>query len=121
MEISPNRYTRTTNLVIAKTYKGIPLPNHHCEGMCLSLIVPEYNALRLLAMYPSLLLALFAITTKPVLGNKHQLYSGFFAGSQLYGIQFDDETSTLTVVNNITTKSSDGSKWIAIDVCHLSI
>ncbi|KAE8420814.1 hypothetical protein BDV36DRAFT_306303 [Aspergillus pseudocaelatus] len=66
-------------------------------------------------MYPSLLLALLAISTKPVLGNKHQLYSGFFSGSQLYGIQFDDETSTLIVINNITTNSSNGSKWIAID------
>lgn len=70
-------------------------------------------------MYPSLLLALLAISTKHVLGEKHHLYSGFFSGSQLYGIQYDDETSTLTVVNNITTNSSDGSKWIAIDVCCL--
>ncbi|BAE55422.1 unnamed protein product [Aspergillus oryzae RIB40] len=66
-------------------------------------------------MYSSLLLTLLATSTKHVLGEKHHLYSGFFSGSQLYGIQFDDETSTLTVVNNITTNSSDGSKWIAID------
>ncbi|KJK61777.1 Lactonase 7-bladed beta-propeller [Aspergillus parasiticus SU-1] len=66
-------------------------------------------------MYPSLLLALLAISTKHVLGAKHHLYSGFFSGSQLYRIQFDDETSALTVINNITTNISDGSKWIAID------
>ncbi|KAE8378530.1 hypothetical protein BDV26DRAFT_281056 [Aspergillus bertholletiae] len=66
-------------------------------------------------MHPSFLLSMLAISTKQVLASKHHLYSGFFSGSEVYGIEFDDEASTLTVINNITTNSSDGSKWIAID------
>ncbi|KAF5858678.1 hypothetical protein ETB97_003893 [Aspergillus alliaceus] len=34
----------------------------------------------------------------------------------LYAIEFDDEVFSLTVVNNITTASSGGSKWIAVHV-----
>ncbi|KAI0014100.1 3-carboxy-cis,cis-mucoante lactonizing enzyme [Xylariaceae sp. FL0662B] len=51
----------------------------------------------------------------PVLGDTHYFFSGFFAGTSIIGVQFDDSTSSLTLVNNITTDVTDGSKWIAID------
>ena len=54
--------------------------------------------------------------TKLALGETHYLYSGFFAGSTLVGVEFDDSTSTLSLVNNITIQTTSGSKWIAIDV-----
>ncbi|KAF1929970.1 3-carboxy-cis,cis-mucoante lactonizing enzyme [Didymella exigua CBS 183.55] len=50
-----------------------------------------------------------------VLGDSHYFFSGFFAGSTIVGVEFDDATSTLSLVNNITTKATSGSKWIAID------
>ncbi|KAJ4352405.1 uncharacterized protein N0V89_007753 [Didymosphaeria variabile] len=61
------------------------------------------SSLSLLAAVPS------------VLGDKHYFFSGFFAGSTIAGIEFDDSANSLTLVNNITAQSSDGSKWIAID------
>ncbi|KAL5385780.1 hypothetical protein DPSP01_004561 [Paraphaeosphaeria sporulosa] len=51
-----------------------------------------------------------------VLGDKHYFFSGFFSGSLIAGVEFDDATNNMTLVNNITIQSSTGSKWIAIDV-----
>ncbi|KAF2126689.1 3-carboxy-cis,cis-mucoante lactonizing enzyme [Dothidotthia symphoricarpi CBS 119687] len=48
-------------------------------------------------------------------GESHYFFSGFFAGSTIVGVTFDDATSTLSLVNNITTQATSGSKWIAID------
>ncbi|OAG09778.1 3-carboxy-cis,cis-mucoante lactonizing enzyme [Paraphaeosphaeria sporulosa] len=50
-----------------------------------------------------------------VLGDKHYFFSGFFSGSLIAGVEFDDATNNMTLVNNITIQSSTGSKWIAID------
>mgnify|MGYP003662493348 CR=1 FL=1 len=49
-------------------------------------------------------------------GSVHHMFSGAFSGSTIYAIEFDDESNSLTLVNNITSNSSS-SKWIAIDVC----
>ncbi|KAF2654638.1 3-carboxy-cis,cis-mucoante lactonizing enzyme [Lophiostoma macrostomum CBS 122681] len=51
----------------------------------------------------------------PVLSETHYLYSGFFSGSTIVGLEFDDATLTLTLENNITTQATSGSKWIALD------
>ncbi|KAG4421100.1 hypothetical protein IFR04_005743 [Cadophora malorum] len=47
-------------------------------------------------------------------GSVHHMFSGAFSGSTIYAIEFDDESNSLTLVNNITSNSSS-SKWIAID------
>lgn len=52
----------------------------------------------------------------PVLGKAHYFFSGFFAGETIVGVEFDDVISSLTLMHNITTQASSGSKWIAIDV-----
>lgn len=51
----------------------------------------------------------------PVLADSHYFFSGFFSGTTVVAVEFDDSADTLTLVNNITTSAS-GSKWIAIDV-----
>lgn len=48
-------------------------------------------------------------------GTIHHMFSGAFAGSTIYAIEFDDEANTLTLANSISSNSST-SKWIAIDV-----
>ncbi|KAK9419183.1 putative Lactonase, 7-bladed beta-propeller-domain-containing protein [Seiridium unicorne] len=58
---------------------------------------------------------LFAASAAPALADTHYFFSGFFSGSTIVGVEFDDTASTLTLVNNITTSASSGSKWIAID------
>ncbi|KAF2177129.1 3-carboxy-cis,cis-mucoante lactonizing enzyme [Zopfia rhizophila CBS 207.26] len=65
--------------------------------------------MRLSSIFP---LAIFAAS---VLGDTHYFFSGFFAGTTIVGIQFDDATSTLSLVQNIIMQASEGSKWIAID------
>lgn len=57
-----------------------------------------------------------AASTVPVLAEKHYFYSGFFAGSTIVGVEFDDVASSLNIVNNITIESTTGSKWISLDV-----
>ena len=52
----------------------------------------------------------------PVFAESHYLFSGFFSGSTIVGLVFDDATSSLSFVNNITTLASSGSKWITLDV-----
>ena len=51
-----------------------------------------------------------------VSGDKYDFFSGFFSGTTIAKVQFDDSQNTLTMVNNITIPTSGGSKWIAIDV-----
>lgn len=57
-----------------------------------------------------------AVFIVPVLGDTHSFFSGFFSGSTIVAVQFDDTSNSLTIVNNITTPVVSGSKWINIDV-----
>ncbi|KAF6787631.1 hypothetical protein CSOJ01_15176 [Colletotrichum sojae] len=56
-----------------------------------------------------------AAAIAPAVANTHYFFSGFFSGSTIVGVEFDDEKSSLTLVNNITTDATSGSKWIALD------
>ncbi|TDZ99676.1 Carboxy-cis,cis-muconate cyclase [Colletotrichum sidae] len=56
-----------------------------------------------------------AAAAVPAVADSHYLFSGFFSGNTIVGVEFDDATSSLTLVNNITTNASSGSKWIALD------
>ncbi|WYZ45032.1 hypothetical protein EsH8_VIII_000348 [Colletotrichum jinshuiense] len=56
-----------------------------------------------------------AAAASPALATTHYFFSGFFSGSTIVGVEFDDETHSLTLKNNITTDASSGSKWIALD------
>ncbi|KAF2117231.1 Lactonase, 7-bladed beta-propeller-domain-containing protein [Lophiotrema nucula] len=47
--------------------------------------------------------------------DKHYMFSGFFSGSTIAGLEFDDNSLSLSVVNNISTQADSGSKWIALD------
>lgn len=73
-------------------------------------------------MYLSFVLPLITLAGL-VLGDTHYFYSGFFSGSSIVGVEFDDSVSTLTLTQNITIKATatGGSKWIAIDVRHASV
>lgn len=61
-------------------------------------------------------LSLLAVGIAPVLADSHYFFTGFFSGSTIVGVEFDDVASTLTLVNNITTDASSGAKWITLDV-----
>lgn len=67
-------------------------------------------------MHSFTLLSLAAAVT-PAIADTHYFFSGFFSGNTIVGVEFDDEKSSLTLVNNITTDATSGSKWIALDVC----
>ncbi|WQF80559.1 Putative WD40/YVTN repeat-like-containing domain superfamily, lactonase, 7-bladed beta propeller [Colletotrichum destructivum] len=56
-----------------------------------------------------------AAASTPALADTHYFFSGFFSGSTIVGVEFDDQTHSLTLKNNITTDASAGSKWIALD------
>ncbi|OBR12712.1 Carboxy-cis,cis-muconate cyclase [Colletotrichum higginsianum IMI 349063] len=56
-----------------------------------------------------------AAAAAPALADTHYFFSGFFSGSTIVGVEFDDQTHSLTLKNNITTDASAGSKWIALD------
>ncbi|KAF4967940.1 hypothetical protein FSARC_4593 [Fusarium sarcochroum] len=58
---------------------------------------------------------LFPLLAVSALADVHHLFSGFFSGSTIAGIEFDDEALSLTLVKNISSTSDDGSKWIALD------
>lgn len=45
----------------------------------------------------------------------HYLFSGFFNGTRIAALEFDDAKSSLDLVNNITI-NANSSKWISIDV-----
>lgn len=57
--------------------------------------------------------------TLPVIADIHYLYTGYFQQGVISGIEFDDETSTLTLLDNYTV-TSGSSRWIAADVCLLT-
>lgn len=61
-------------------------------------------------------LALVVASSTSALAAKHQLYTGFFAGSTVVALEFDDVTSSLAIINNISTTYTSGQKWIALDV-----
>ncbi|KAL0944674.1 uncharacterized protein CTRU02_202561 [Colletotrichum truncatum] len=56
-----------------------------------------------------------AAAAVPAFADTHYFFSGFFSGNTIVGVEFDDEKSSLTLVNNITTDAASGSKWIALD------
>ncbi|KAF8847988.1 3-carboxy-cis,cis-mucoante lactonizing enzyme [Acephala macrosclerotiorum] len=47
-------------------------------------------------------------------GTVHHMFSGVFSGTDIYAIEFDDETNNLTLASSIVSEASS-SKWIAID------
>ncbi|KAL4947991.1 hypothetical protein BDW69DRAFT_102971 [Aspergillus filifer] len=55
-----------------------------------------------------------------VVGHLHNFYSGFYSGNSLYGIQFDELSSQLTVVYN-GTLDVQSSQWIATDKLHRNL
>lgn len=57
-----------------------------------------------------------AIFSSLVAANTYNMYAGFFSGSTLVRLEFDDATSTLTLAENITAPYTSGQKWIALDV-----
>ncbi|KAJ3546714.1 hypothetical protein NM208_g1866 [Fusarium decemcellulare] len=63
-------------------------------------------------MLPRLLIPFGAVS---VLAETHHFFSGFFAGSTIAGIEFDVETSSLTLTKNISATVDTGSKWISLD------
>ncbi|KAK7415950.1 hypothetical protein QQX98_005523 [Neonectria punicea] len=62
-----------------------------------------------------LLRNLFPLVIASALAEVHHLFSGFFSGSTIAGIEFDDAALSLTLVKNISSSSDDGSKWISLD------
>ncbi|KAF2029954.1 3-carboxy-cis,cis-mucoante lactonizing enzyme [Setomelanomma holmii] len=60
-------------------------------------------------------LSLAAALASPIIADSHYFNSGFFSGSTIVGVEFDDTTNALTLKQNISTKASSGSKWIALD------
>ncbi|CCT75243.1 probable carboxy-cis,cis-muconate cyclase [Fusarium fujikuroi] len=58
---------------------------------------------------------LFPLLAVSAVAEVHHLFSGFFSGSRIAGIEFDDEALSLSLVKNISSASDDGSKWIALD------
>jgi carboxy-cis,cis-muconate cyclase len=49
----------------------------------------------------------------------HYLFSGAFAGSTVAGLEYEDETDSLSLVRNISLNAvneTGGSKWISLDV-----
>lgn len=62
---------------------------------------------------PTVTLAAFAACA---LADSHTLFAGFFSGTNLVRLEFDDSTNALTLVENITAPNTSGQKWIAIDV-----
>lgn len=61
---------------------------------------------------PTVTLAAFAARA---LADSHTLFAGFFAGTTLVRLEFDDSTNALTLVENITAPDTSGQKWIALD------
>lgn len=62
---------------------------------------------------PTLVTAIFSGL---VAAETYNMYAGFFSGSTLVRLEFDDATSTLTLAENITAPYTSGQKWIALDV-----
>lgn len=62
-------------------------------------------------MLPLLAAALFG----SALADTHYLINGFTNGNNITVLEFDDETASLTIVQNITIPNS-GSRWMALDV-----
>lgn len=59
-----------------------------------------------------LTLATFA---SPILADTHSLFAGFFSGSVIVGLEYDDVAQSLTLVDNITATATSGQKWISLD------
>lgn len=61
-----------------------------------------------------------ALLISPALGQIHHFYSGIFSGDNIFGIEFDEASSELSVLYNGTLELSS-SKWIATDVSRITI
>lgn len=46
----------------------------------------------------------------------HYAFAGSFSGSGISLVQFNEESSLLSVSENLTIEHSSGSKWITFDV-----
>lgn len=60
-------------------------------------------------------LGLLLCSGSAVLGQLHHLIVGGFGSGQLYTVEFNEQDSSLTLLNNITT-GSRAHFWIALDV-----
>ncbi|KAJ5144935.1 hypothetical protein N7448_002327 [Penicillium atrosanguineum] len=60
------------------------------------------------------------LLTPPVLGQVHHFYSGFMSGDSLYGVEFNEQSSALSVFYNGTLNVSS-SKWIATDISQKNV
>ncbi|KAF4503398.1 Carboxy-cis,cis-muconate cyclase [Fusarium agapanthi] len=58
---------------------------------------------------------MFPLLSVSAVAEVHRLFSDFFSGSKIAGIEFDGEALSLNLVENISAASDDGSKWIALD------
>lgn len=61
----------------------------------------------------SFLIALLCYSS-PVTATLHHLFVGAFSNPYLYAVEFDDQSLTLALLNNITTQ--DSHFWITLDV-----
>ncbi|KAG8162897.1 hypothetical protein KVR01_007375 [Diaporthe batatas] len=57
----------------------------------------------------------FAAFAARALAASHTLFAGFFTGTNLVRLEFDDSTNALTLVENITAPGTSSQKWIALD------
>lgn len=60
-------------------------------------------------------LTFVAICAGLAAAETHYLFSGFFNGTSIAALEFDDAKSSLDLVKNITI-NANSSKWISIDV-----
>lgn len=67
-------------------------------------------------MHSSPAILAFAAFVAPALADTHFMYAGFFAGSNIVGLEYDDVTEALTLVNTTATSATSGQKWISLDV-----
>jgi len=59
--------------------------------------------------------AFVAVCAGLAAAETHYLFLGFFDGTSIAALEFDDSKSSLDLVNNITI-NANSSKWISLDV-----
>lgn len=55
---------------------------------------------------------------RSVAGENHHFFTGAFSGGDVFLMEFDDLSDTLTLLANESTVG-DTTKWISFDVCAL--
>lgn len=65
-------------------------------------------------MHTSTLISAFL--TGLAAAETHSMYAGFFGGTNLVRLEFDDATDTLSLAENISAPYTTGQKWIALNV-----